>query len=342
MIKCKDKSENIKGISIAKIHKFTIRDLIKETKDKLKLIQINENVGCEAELISSALNIPGLELTGFWTDFPGHKLQVFSKKEMQFIETLSPAAMQNIFKKMFSYKVPGLIFVDIAEIPPIIIDVANDKKVALLKSDINIMQFLQDAGTYLYGRFAPSTDIHGGLVDLYGVGILLTGQSGIGKSEIALDIVERGHRLVADDVVNIKQTQKNVLIGKPAKLLQDTIEVRGLGIVNVRKTFGVRAVRIQKRVEIMIELLRWDPEDTYERFGLDDKYIDILGVKIPHIRLPINPGKNISVIVETIALNYLLKLYGEDPAKEMQERLLKELKEKSLNVNEQIVDGDTE
>ncbi len=322
--------------------KFTIRDLIEETKDKLQLEQINKDVGCDAEVISSALNIPGLELTGFWTDYPAHKLQVFSKKEMQFLGTLSPAAMESIFKKMFSYKTPGVIFVDISDIPPIIIDLANEKQVALLKSDINIMQFLQDAGTYLYSRFAPSTDIHGGLVDLYGIGILLTGKSGIGKSEIALDIVERGHRLVADDVVNIKQTEKDVLIGKPAKLLQDTIEVRGLGIVNVRKTFGVRAVRLQKRVEIMIELLRWDPSDSYERFGLDEKYIEILGVKIPHIRLPINPGKNISVIVETIALNYLLKLYGEDPAKEMQERLLKELKEKSVSINEQIVLGDTE
>lgn len=322
--------------------KFKLNDLIKETKEKLQLVQINDDIGKEAEITSSALNIPGLELTGFWESFPGHKLQVFSKKEMQFVNTLSPAAMQSVFEKMFSYKIPGLIFVNISEIPPIIIDLANDMGVALLKTNVSIMQFLQDAGTYLYTRFAPSTDIHGGLVDLYGVGILLTGQSGIGKSEIALDIVERGHRLVADDVVNIKQAEKNVLIGKPAKLLQDTIEVRGLGIVNVRKTFGVRAVRLQKRVEMMIELLRWDPSDTYERFGLDDKYIDILGVKIPHIRLPINPGKNISVIVETIALNYLLKLYGEDPAKEMQERLLKELKEKSLNVNENIIEGDTE
>jgi HPr kinase/phosphorylase len=322
--------------------KLTINELIRETKSKLQINQINPEVDGVAEVTSSALNIPGLELTGFWEDFPKHKLQVLSKKEMQFIETLSPAAMENVFKKMFAFKIPGLIFVDIQDIPPIIIDIANSKKVVLMKTDINIMQFLQDIGTYLYSRFAPSTDIHGGLVDLYGVGVLLTGKSGIGKSEIALDIVERGHRLVADDVVNIHQASKNVLIGKPAELLQDTIEVRGLGIVDVRKTFGVRAVRLQKRVEMMIELLHWDPNASYERFGLEERYIEILGVKIPHIRLPINPGKNISVIVETIALNYLLKLYGEDPAKEMQERLLKKLKAKSLNINGDMVQNDTE
>jgi HPr kinase/phosphorylase len=321
---------------------LTISDLIRETESKLQLKQINPEVGDNTLITSSALNIPGLELTGFWEDFPSHKLQVFSRKEMQFVMTLSPAALQNIFKKMFSMKVPGVIFVDTDMIPPIIIELANETKTPLIKTDINIMQFLQDAGTYLYTKFAPTTIIHGGLVDLYGVGILLTGKSGIGKSEIALDIVERGHRLVADDVVNIQRTAKNVLIGKPEELLQDTIEVRGLGIVNVRKIFGARAVRVQKRVELMIELLRWDPEDNYERFGLNEEYTNILGVDIPHIRLPINPGKNISVIVETIALTYLLKLYGEDPAKEMQEKLLKQLKEKSVQINEDIITDDTE
>ncbi|MFA6618658.1 MAG: HPr(Ser) kinase/phosphatase [Candidatus Neomarinimicrobiota bacterium] len=311
------------------MEKFTIYDLITETREKLRLVHINDDFGKETEINSSVLNIPGLELTGFWEDFPAHKLQVFSKKEMQFINTLSPVAMESVFQKMFSYKIPAVIFVDISEIPPIIIDLANEKNIALLKTNVNIMQFLQDAGTYLYTRFAPSTEIHGGLVDLYGVGILLTGESGIGKSEIALEIVERGHRLVADDIVNLKRSQINMLIGEPAKLLQDTIEVRGLGIVNVRKIFGVCAVRMQKSVELMIELVRWDSNDTYERIGLDDQYIDILGVKIQHIRLPINPGKNISVIVETIALNYLLKLYGENPAQEMQERLLAEIKNKS-------------
>ena len=321
---------------------LTISDLIKETEKQLQLSQINPEIGNTGTITSSAVNIPGLELTGFWTDFPSHKLQVFSRKEMQFITSLSPAAMENVFKKMFSMNIPGLIFVDISEIPPIIVELANEMKTPLLRTDINIMQFLQDVGTYLYSKFAPTTIVHGGLVDLYGIGILLTGKSGIGKSEIALDIVERGHRLVADDVVSIQRTGKNVLIGKPEELLQDTIEVRGLGIVNVRKIFGARAVRVQKRVELMIELLRWDPDEHYERFGLNEEYTNILGVDIPHIRLPINPGKNISVIVETIALTYLLKLYGEDPAKEMQEKLLKKLKEKSLNINKDIIGDDTE
>ncbi len=322
--------------------KLTTSDLILETASKLLLKQINPKVGCDTFITSPAVNIPGLELTGFWEDFPGHKLQVFGKKEMQFVSSLSPSAMENVFRKMFSYNIPCIVFVDTAKIQPIIIDLATEAGIPLLKTKINIMQFLQDIGTYLYIKFAPTTTVHGGLVDLYGVGILLTGKSGIGKSEIALDIVERGHRLVADDVVNIQKTAKNVLIGKPEELLQDTIEVRGLGIVNIRKLFGVRAVRVQKRVEIQIELLHWDPEEQYERFGLNDDFTTILGVDIPHIRLPINPGKNISVIVETIALTYLIKLYGDDPAKEMQEKLLKKLKKKSINLNEDIIEGDTE
>jgi len=322
--------------------KITINELILETEKKLHLRQINPEVGSDTMVRSSALNIPGLELTGFWEDFPKHKLQVFSKKEMQFISTLSPSAMENLFRKMFSYKVPAVIFVDTPDIQPIIIDLASEAGVPLLKTEINIMQFLQDAGNYLYKKFAPTTIIHGGLVDVSGVGILLTGKSGIGKSEIALELVDRGHRLVADDVVDIQRTARNVLIGKPEELLQDTIEVRALGIVNIRKIYGARAIRVQKRVELMIELMYWDPEAAYERFGLTDNYTNILGVKIPHVRLPINPGKNISVIVETIALNYILKLYGEDPAKEMQEKLLRELKEKSVSLNEEVIENDTE
>ncbi|MDZ7820755.1 MAG: HPr(Ser) kinase/phosphatase [Candidatus Marinimicrobia bacterium] len=322
--------------------KLTINELISETEKKLQLEHINPGVGGCASSVPLRSIFPGLELTGFWEDFPKHKLQVFSKKEIQFISTLSPSAMENLFRKMFSYKVPGVIFVDTPNIQPIIIELACEAGVPLLRTRINIMQFLQDAGTYLYKKFAPTTIIHGGLVDVYGVGILLTGKSGIGKSEIALEIVDRGHRLVADDVVDIQRTAKNVLIGKPEKLLQDTIEVRALGIVNIRKMFGARAVRVQKRVELMIELLYWDPEVAYERFGLNENYTNILGVDIPHIRLPINPGKNISVIVETIALNYLLKITGEDPAKEMQEKLLKELKQKSINLNEDIIENDTE
>ncbi|MDD3966002.1 MAG: HPr(Ser) kinase/phosphatase [Candidatus Neomarinimicrobiota bacterium] len=322
--------------------KLSVHELIAETRSKLQLKQINPEAGDDGSVTSSVVNIPGLELTGFWTDFPRHKLQVFSKKEMQYIATLSPAAMENLFRKMFAFKIPAAIFVETPEIQPIIIELANEAGVPLLQTDINIMQFLQDMGNYLYKRFAPTTIIHGGLVDVHGVGILLTGKSGIGKSEIALDIVERGHRLVADDVVDIRRTARNVLIGKPEELLQDTIEVRGLGIVNIRKIFGARAVRVQKRVEMMIELLRWEPDVHYERFGLTEDHISILGVSIPHIRLPINPGKNISVIVETIAMTYLLKLYGEDPAKEMQEKLLKELKEKSVNLNGDTIEEDPE
>lgn len=321
---------------------LTIKRLCEDTKESLHLIQINPEAGDTQIVRSSALNIPGLELTGFWEDFPAHKLQVFSIKEMKFIKSLSPTAVVTIFEKMFTAKIPALIFVDISEIPPIVVDLANRESIPLLQTSVNIMQFLQDLGTYLYKQFAPKQTVHGGLMDVYGVGVLLTGESGIGKSEIALDLTERGHRLVADDVVVIEKAAKNLLIGRSEELLQDTIEVRGLGIVNIRKIFGTRAIRVQKRVELQIELLSWNADHEYERFGLNEETTNILDVDIPHIRLPIYPGKNISVIVETIALTYILKLYGEDPAKQMQEKLLKKLKEKSVNINKDMIDGDTE
>ncbi|HDL78899.1 MAG TPA: HPr(Ser) kinase/phosphatase, partial [Bacteroidetes bacterium] len=202
------------------------------------------------------------------------------------------------------------------------------KKIPLLQSELVSTEFVRYLNEYLSEVFAPRVVVHGTLIDVYGIGVLLTGRSGIGKSEVALDLVERGHRLVSDDAVEIIRKARGILIGQTNSLLRHHIELRGLGIVNIQSMFGIRAIRVQKRIEIEVQLEDWNEKEDYERLGVEDKFAHILGVRIPLVRLPIFPGKNITVIVETIALNQLLKIHGINPAKRFNELLMKRIQEK--------------
>jgi HPr kinase/phosphorylase len=281
-------------------------------------------------------------LAGYWDFFSPKTLQILTHKEVKFISTISATAMKSIFQRMFAYEIPAVILLKDLEIPPLVVDLATDMKIPLLQTKVENTDFLKEINSFLYKEFAPRINVHGTLLDIYGVGVLLTGRSGIGKSEIALDLIERGHRLVADDVVNIEKTSETILMGYGEKILQNTLEIRGLGVVNVRKAFGIRAVRPRKRLEVQIELVEWDSEIQYERFGLDEQKNTILDVDIPFITLPIYPGKNITVIAEVIALNYMLKLHGEDPAKELQEELMNKLKLQASTMNDKRFKGDFE
>lgn len=324
--------------------KLNIQKFYDDIENRTNLRYINNPIGAETVISSPKLNIPGLELTGYWENFSVDNIQVISEKELKYLFSISSMALQSVFERMFSFHIPCIVFIEVNEIPPIIVEIANKYKVPIMKTQMKIMRFMKLVGSYLYKELAPRTIFHGGLIDVYGAGILLTGKSGIGKSEIALDLVERGHRLVADDIVNIEKTDDRIIMGYGEELLQNTLEVRGLGIVNVRKAFGIRAVRARKRIEQHVELHRWNVNKEYERFGLQDEYSKILGIDIPFIKLPIYPGKNITVIIETIALRYLQKLYGEDPSKELQEKLINKMKAKKnvSTMNDERFKGDFE
>ncbi len=324
--------------------KLNIQKFHNDLKNRAELKYLNQSVGEKNIITSPKLKIPGLELTGYWEGFVSENIQMISGKELKYLFTISPSAFQSIFERMFSFNIPAIVFVGIKEIPPIIIEIANKNNVPVFNTQIKIMRFIKLVGAYLYKELTPRTVIHGGLVDVYGAGILITGKSGIGKSEIALDLVERGHRLVADDVVNIEKTDDRVIMGYGEELLQNTLEIRGLGIVNVRKAYGIRAVRARKRIEQHVELYPWDADKEYERFGLNNEYSEILGAKVPFVKLPIYPGKNITVIIETIALTYLQKIYGEDPAQELQDKLLNKIKQKKneSKMNDERFQGDFE
>jgi HPr kinase/phosphorylase len=216
------------------------------------------------------------------------------------------------------------------EVPAYLIQRANDCEVPVLRTPRSTTPFIHSLTLYLDHMFAPQTSVHGSLVDVYGVGLMFTGRSGIGKSECALDLVERGHRLVADDVVTLTRRHGDVLIGTGNQLLRHHMEIRGLGIIDVQSIFGIRSIRLQKRVEVQVNLTDWSEHLDVERIGLDEKTVDVLGVAVPWVQVPITPGKNITVIAEVIALNYLVKVTGGySPAERLNQHLLELMKRKS-------------
>ena len=307
---------------------LTVKKIFHDNKEKLKLQIINPSGNLENVIVSYRINRPGLELTGFWEYFQKEHVPVFGMKEKKYLATISEDKKKEIFTKLFSSGIACAFFAHGTMPEDYIIELADLFGVPLLYSETLTSDIIRVLMDYLGWELAPRKIVHGSLVDVYGVGLLITGRSGIGKSEIALDLVERGHRLVSDDSVNIIRRTDNVLIGTGRHLLEHHLEIRGIGIINIADMFGVRGIRKQKRIEVKINLEDWDESKTYERIGSVDNKEEILGVKIPLVKLPIYPGKNITVIAETIALNHMLKIYGKNAAKEFEKMLELKIQEK--------------
>jgi len=307
---------------------LTVKKIFHDNKDKLKLKIINTSGNLENKIVSSRINRPGLELTGFWEYFQKERVPVFGMKEKKYLKTISDEKKKEVFTKLFSSGITCAFFAHGTMPEDYIVELADLFGVPLLYSETLTAEVIRVLMDYLGWELALRKVVHGTLVDVYGVGLLITGRSGIGKSEIALDLVERGHRLVSDDSVNLVRRADNVLIGTGRHLLEHHLEIRGIGIINIANMFGVRGIRKQKRIEVKINLEDWDESQTYERIGSVDKKEDILGVDIPLVNLPIFPGKNITVIAETIALNHMLKIYGKNAAKEFEKMLEIKIQEK--------------
>ncbi len=308
--------------------KISVRTLFEENRERLQLRVINGEYSFDREITEPDLHRPGLALAGFTDVFTYRRVQIIGNTESRYLERLSPAERTRTLEKVLAFGIPCIIVTDNNPVAPELERIATEKGVTLFGTPLNTTQLMQLLSEYLDDKFAPRLMVHGTLVDVYGIGVLITGRSAIGKSEVALDLVERGHRLVADDVVHIVRKADGILMGTASDLLQQHMEIRGLGIIDVRALFGIRAVRMQKRVEVEVHLEEWDSSQDYERLGLDEQFTEYLGVKIPIVRLPIFPGKNITVIVEVIALNQLLKIYGTDTAKEFSQKLIRLLQTK--------------
>jgi len=248
---------------------------------------------------------------------------------MAYMNRLSREELRHTAETLFEYDVPMVIIAKGITPPEEFIEAADKHHTGVFSSRLTTAELGNRLSAYLDHMFAPSITVHGTLVDVYGVGLLYTGKAGIGKSEVALDLVERGHRLIADDVVQITRTAPDVVIGSGSELLGRHMEIRGVGIIDIEQLFGIRAIRLQKRIEVEVNLTLWEDSQDYERLGIEDKRTAILGVQIPIVTLPISPGKNITVISEVIAMNHMLKVYGQNSAMEFTKKLSQQINRRS-------------
>jgi HPr kinase/phosphorylase len=311
--------------SISRKGYITVDYLVKHSKDLFKLKSFSDNSGFERKIIDQNLHRPGLALAGFVDLFSYSRVQIFGNTEMRYISKLSEAKREEAIERIFKFNVPCIILTNDNKPLPILIELANKYHIPVFGTPFSTTKLSYLIGDFLDDQFAERISLHGSFVDVYGMGILFIGKSGVGKSEVALDLIERGHRLVADDHIILTKKGEGILMGSGTNLAKHFMEIRGLGIIDVERMFGIRAIRYQKRLEMVVELELWDEKNEYTRTGLDENTVNIAGIDILHVKLPILPGKNITVISEVIALNYLLKHYGYNAPKLFQERLNKQI-----------------
>jgi HPr kinase/phosphorylase len=313
---------------------ITVEKLYLARNQDLELTLLSGNVaGMQKSIHNAELHRPGLALTGFFERYASKRIQVLGETEMAYMSRLSPERLIEISEQIFGFDVP-MVIVSKGITPPLdFINVGDRHNTAVFSSRLTTADLVNRLSAYLDHVFAPSINVHGTLVDVYGVGLLYTGKSGIGKSEVALDLVERGHRLVADDVVKVTRVAPDVIIGSGSELLGHHMEIRGVGIIDIEELFGIRAIRLQKRIEVEVRLTLWSDTIDYERLGIEDQQTTLLGVRIPLLNVPISPGKNITVISEVIAMNHMLKVYGENSAVEFTKKLSQRLVRQSSTEN---------
>jgi len=301
---------------------LSIKDLLAYAREPLELEAVGPVVEGPIPITVSDIHRPGLALTGFMQNYLNERVQVLGETEILYLNTRSDSVRVESVARLFSVPIPVIIVSRSLDVPAELLSAAQDRHVPVLRSRMLTTPLIHELTKFLDDYFAETDQLHGTLVDVYGVGLLFSGRSGIGKSEIALDLIERGHRLVADDTVLVKKVADDVLIGRGNEHLQHFMEIRGVGIINAQDLFGIRSVRVQKRIEVEVTLEDWDTTKDWNRAGLDDRTKTILGVKIPQVVIPLFPGKNITVISEVIAMNHMLKVYGNNAAEKFNNLLI--------------------
>jgi HPr kinase/phosphorylase len=307
--------------------RFTVLDLIDINLKEhmaLNLHCIGGRKGLSREISIPDINRPGLALSGFFDSFAYERIQLFGRGEIAYLRKLAEEGKNESLEQMFSYPIPCCIFSYSLTPDKVFLEEAERTQCPILQTDLSTTEFHARLMRVLTDIFAPRQSVHGVLVEVYGLGILLLGNSGVGKSETALELIEHGHRLVADDVVDIHCVNGNILMGAGAnKIIGHHMEIRGLGIVNITHLFGVRAIRDRKEIQLVVILEEWDSKKNYDRLGTDEQYIEFLGVKIPKLEIPVKPGRNIPIIVETAAMNERLKQMGYHAAREFNQNILR-------------------
>ena len=277
--------------------------------------------GLERHITSPYIQKTGLALAGFHEYLQPGRILLFGDSEVRFLESLDPATRSQALVNSFSAHLPCLLVTGGAELPPEVEIEGERADVPILRTSVPTATAIGKLTAILEDRLAVREIIHGVLLDILGLGVLIVGESGIGKSECALDLVVRGHRLVADDTVEVRRRAESIVIGACPELTRHHMEVRGLGLINIRDLFGVASTRASKRIELVVQLDRWDSNREYDRLGLDDAVYELIGLKVPLIQMPVGPGRNLAILVEVAARNQLLRMRGVNAARELVKRL---------------------
>ena len=306
---------------------FTVLDLLDiELKEhnSLNLKCIGGRKGLVREISIPDINRPGLALSGFFDSFAHERLQIFGRGEVAYLRKLEEDKTGDTIQQMFEYPIPCCIFTHDLFPGKTFAEIAEKAQCPLLQTVLSTSEFSARIMRILAGIFAPRQSLHGVLVEVYGLGILILGDSGIGKSETALELIMHGHRLVADDVVEIHCVNGNVLMGTGAnKIIAHHMEIRGMGNINITHLFGVGAIRDRKQIQLVVTLEEWDSKKNYDRIGIEDTYTELLGVSVPKLEIPVKPGRNVPIIIETAAMNERLKMMGYNAAREFNHNILK-------------------
>lgn len=293
----------------------------KDILERFNLELISGEEGIDRPITTSDISRPGIELAGYFEYYPAERIQLLGKTELSFFEELTKSERISRMERLCTDITPAIIVTRDLEVPVELIEASERESVPVLKANMKTTRFSSRLTNFLESKLAPTTAVHGVLVDIYGIGVLITGKSGVGKSETALELVKRGHRLVADDCVEIRQEDQDTLVGASPDLIEHLLEIRGLGIINVMTLFGAGAVRSNKRITLVINLEIWDAKKQYDRLGLDDEKMKIIDTEITKITVPVRPGRNLAVIIEVAAMNYRLKRMGVNAAQQFTERL---------------------
>ena len=308
---------------------ITVRDLIK--KLRLKVIYGNESL-FDKEITTADISRPGLEMTGYFDYYTPERIQLVGMKEWSYLIKMTSHNRHQVLRKMFQPETPVLIIARDLEVPEEMLRAAEEKQIAILSSRVPTSRLSGELSSYLDSLLAERTSVHGVLMDIYGMGVLIQGDSGIGKSETGLELVKRGHRLVADDRVDVFARDEMTLWGEPAEILRHMLEIRGVGIIDVMSLYGASAVKDSSQVQIAVYLENYTKEQTYDRLGNNAEEIEFYGVTIPRIRIPVKTGRNISVVIEAAAMNYRTKEMGYDATKTFEDRLTQLIDQNEVKV----------
>ena len=300
---------------------ITVEKFFTEHKDELKLEIVAGKSGLGREIIEPTVNRPGLVLAGFTKYFAYKRVQALGNAEVFFLRSLTGDERMNCYRQMFQFKTPCLVYSRSLKADEQMLSAAEEAAIPVFRTTLLTMNFISQATLALESMFAPRGSEMGSMVDILGVGVIIKGESGVGKSESVLALIERGYSLVADDIVKVHLEDGKHVIGTSSPLTRDRMEVRGIGIINVGAMFGIKSIRSNKRVDLVVSLKAWQDVPDVDRLGLDQQYIQILGVKVPHMIIPIKPGRDIARLIEVAAMHTKLTITGYNPAKELNDRL---------------------